>query len=125
MFVESRIKHKLKYLDPSDSIPSVCQGVGPKYYPDFKLFLKTVKENKVDPTNKEEAKKICESLGVKYINSFSNFNQEQLIVNNLLVNLNTVVENDEKDGNTKTKFIRDKLKTAKISPYSLYNIKVD
>lgn len=119
------LERKIMLGDPSDSIPSVCQGVGPKYYPDFKLFLKTVKENKVDPTNKEEAKKICESLGVKYINSFSNFNQEQLIVNNLLVNLDTVVENDEKDGNTKTKFIRDRLKTAKISPYSLYNIKVD
>ena len=119
------LEKKIMLGDPSDSIPSVCKGVGPKYYPDFKTFLMKMKETETDPTNKEAAKKVSESLGIKYIASFSNYSQEQLRTNKMLVDLNTVCENDVKDGYEKTEYIRRNLDTAKFSPYSFYNIKID
>lgn len=33
------LEKKIMLGDPSDSIPSVCEGVGPKYYPDFKWYF--------------------------------------------------------------------------------------
>lgn len=119
------LEKKIMLGDPSDSIPSVCKGVGPKYYPDFKVFLKTMKENSIDPTNKEEAKKLCEKLNIKYISSFSNFDKEQLYLNKKLVDLNTVCENDKKADFEKTKYLKDIIKTAKFSPYSMFTLKFD
>lgn len=119
------LEKKIMLGDPSDSIPSVCSGVGPKYYPDFKVFLKTMKSNNIDPTDKEKAKQISENLGIKYINSFSNFNVEQLRINKLLVDLNTVCENDIKDNFEKTNYIKNILNQAKFSPFTLYNIKLN
>lgn len=119
------LEKKIMLGDPSDSIPSVCKGVGPKYYPDFKIFLMKMKETETDPTDKEQAKKISESLGIKYISSFSNYSQEQLRTNKMLIDLNTVCENDIKDNYEKTEYIRRNLSTVKFSPYSLYNIKID
>lgn len=119
------LEKKIMLGDPSDSIPSVCSGVGPKYYPDFKIFLSKMKETNTDPTNKEEAKKICESSNIKYISSFSNFSVEQLRINKLLVDLKTVCENDTKDNFEKTNYLKENLKQAKFSPFALYNIKLD
>lgn len=118
------LEKKIMLGDPSDSVPSVCPGVGPKYYPDFKIFLKAMKLNDVDPTDKEKAKQISESLGIKYINSFSNFDIEQLKINKQLVDLRTVCKRDEAADFEKTNYLKKMMKTAKLSPYSLYNIKL-
>lgn len=119
------LEKKIMLGDQSDNIPSVCKGVGPKYYPDFKVFLKTMKDNSIDPTNKEEAKKICEKANIKYISSFSNFNKEQLYLNKKLIDLRTVCEKDEKDNFEKTNYLKDIIKTAKFSPYSMFTLKFD
>lgn len=114
-----------KCLDPSDSIPSVCSGVGPKYYPDFKVFLEKMKETEIDPTDIEKAKKVSESLGIKYIKSFSNFSAKQLRINKVLVNLNSVVKKDIKDDNVRTNYLKQNIDKAKLSPFSLYNVKLE
>ena len=114
-----------KCLDASDSIPSVCSGVGPKYYPDFKIFLEKMKETETDPTDVDKAKKVCESLNIKYIRSFSNFSAEQLKINKVLVNLNSVVKKDVKDDNVRTEYLKQNISKAKLSPFSLYNIKLE
>lgn len=119
------LEKKIMLGDPSDSIPSVCEGVGPKYYPDFKVFLKAMKENDIDPKDIEKAKQVCESLNIKYIKSFSNFDIEQLRLNKMLVDLRTVCKRDEQANFEKTEYLRKIIKTAKLSPYSLYNIKLD
>lgn len=119
------LERKIMLGDPSDSIPSVCSGVGPKYYPDFKIFLKKMKENNIDPRDKLKAKQVSESLGIKYINSFSNFDIEQLKLNKILVDLTTVCENDEKANYEKTNYIKENLNKIKISPFSLYSIKLN
>lgn len=118
-------ERKIMLGDNSDSIPSVCKGVGEKYYPDFKQFLIKMKEQSVDPTDKVKAKSICESLGIKYINSFSNFDAEQLKINRQLVDLNTVCKLDAENNGEKTEYIKSMLKTSCFSPFSLYNIKLD
>lgn len=119
------LEKKIMLGDPSDSIPSVCSGVGPKYYPDFKVFLEKMKETETDPTDIEKAKKVSESLGIKYIKSFSNFSAEQLRINKVLVNLNSVVKKDIKDYNVRTEYLRQNVNRAKLSPFSLYNIKLE
>ena len=118
------LEKKIMLGDVSDSIPSVCEGVGPTYYPDFKVFLKAMKENDVDPKDTEKAKQISESLGIKYVKSFSNFDIEQLRINKMLVDLRTVCKRDEQAGFEKTEYLQKIIKTAKLSPYSLYNIKL-
>lgn len=118
------LEKKIMLGDPSDSIPSVCRGVGPKYYPDFKLFLSHMKKLEKDPTNVIESKKISESLGIKYINSFSNFSIEQFDINKKLVDLSYVCAQDLKNNFEKTNYIRDNLSKARFSPFALYNIKL-
>lgn len=119
------LEKKIMLGDPSDSIPSVCHGVGPKYYDDFKIFLKNMKETNTDPTDIEKACAVSESLGIKYIKSFSNFSKEQLKLNKILVDLRSVYEKDKKDNYEKTNYLKEIIKTAKVSPYSFYNIKLD
>lgn len=119
------LETKIMLGDTSDSIPSVCKGVGPKYYPDFKIFLKTMKNEDVNPQDQEKSKKVCEKFNIKYIKSFSNFNVEQLRLNKKLIDLRYVCELDKQNNYEKTNYIKDNIKTAKVSPYSLYNIKLD
>lgn len=117
------LENKIMLGDASDNIPSVCNGVGQKYYPDFKIYLKNMKDNDVNPNDADKAKKLCESLNIKYIKSFTNFDKEQLKLNKKLIDLQTVCELDEKADFEKTNYIKENLLKAKVSPYSLYNIK--
>lgn len=108
--------------DNSDSIPGVCKNVGEKNYEDFRTFIEKMNETHTDPTDKEKAKRVSESLNIKYIPSFSNFNQEQLDLNRKLIDLNYVIKLDKNNGNEKTEYLKNNIDKAKISPYSLYNI---
>lgn len=122
---KSVLEQKILLGDSSDNIPSVCKGVGKKYLSDFKVFLTKTKQNNVDTSNKEECKKLCDLLGIKYINSFSNFNIEQLRLNKQLIDLNTVCERDKNEGYPRTKYLKDNISKFKISPFALYKIKLN
>lgn len=114
--------NKIWLGDNSDSIPGICKNVGVKSIDDFKIFLDAMKENDVNPTNKEDAKKVCESLGIKYIPSFSNYDREQHKLNEKLINLNYVVELDHQNSDEKTNYMQKMSKQAKFSPGSIYSL---
>lgn len=112
--------------DNSDSIPNVCKNVGKSNIEDLQKFVAMLKEHKeenYDITDVNKMKKVCESLNLRYIPSFSNFNQEQLNLNTKLIDLKYVVELDEKENNIKTDYLRENVKKAKISPFALYSFK--
>lgn len=113
------LEHKIMLGDPSDSIPSVCRGVGAGYYPDFKIFLKSMKKEGIDPTDIEKSTKICEKLGIKYIKSFSNYSEKQFQLNRKLVDLNYVCLQDKRNDMVKTDFIREGLTRFRFSPFSI------
>lgn len=117
------LEQKIMLGDPSDSIPSVCSGVGPKYYTDLKKLLTYMQENNLDISDTSQYKKIAESANLKYINSFSNFSVEQLYINKKLVDLNSVLDLENK--NELVNYIKDNLKQARISPFALHNIKLN
>lgn len=119
------LENKIMLGDPSDSIPSICKGVGKTYFDNFKTFLNLMKEKEIDPTNKEEARKVSESNNIKYINSFSNYSVEQHRINEILVNLDYVVKRDKEENNIKTNYIKDNISKLRFSAFSLYNIKLD
>lgn len=122
------LQNKIWLGDVSDSIPGVCKNVGKSSIEDLKKFLFGVEEfqhktgENVDITDKKEAKKISETLQLKYIPSFSNFSLEQLELNRKLIDLSYVVERDEQEGNPKTKYLKENVEKARFSPYSIYNI---
>lgn len=115
------LENKIMLGDASDSIPSVCVGVGATYYPDFKLYLEKMKENNIDPTDENKAKAVCESLNIKFIKSFTNYDAEQHKLNKKLIDLDTICELDDVDD--KLKYMTSILNSAKVSPYALYNIR--
>lgn len=121
---QEMLERKIMLGDPSDSIPSVCRGVGKTYFDDFKIFLEAMKEHETDPTDPVEAKKICESLGIKYIKSFSNYDKHQRWLNKRLVDLRYVCKQDKESGGEKTEYIRSILAQAKFSPFALYKLKI-
>lgn len=122
------LKKKIWLGDPSDSIPGVCKNVGEHSLNDLKVFLHKIKNwNKeavtpVDFTDVKSIKKVCESINVKYIPSFSNFSLEQLKLNKKLIDLNYVVLKDKEEGNIKTNYLKENIEKAKISPFALYSI---
>ena len=117
------LQNKIWLGDNSDSIPGVCKNVGKVTFPDFIKFLRTMKENNVDPTDKIKAKEVCEKLNVKYMPTFSNFSKKQLELNRKLINLNYVVELDKEENNVKTNYLLNTVEKAKFSPYALLSIK--
>nr|CAI9751373.1 exonuclease [uncultured phage]CAI9752258.1 exonuclease [uncultured phage] len=119
---KTALEEKVWLGDHSDSIPGVCKNVGKVTYPDFRVFINKMQENNIDPTDNVQAKKVSESLGIKYTPSFSNFNKEQLSINKKLIDLSYVVELDAKQDNKKTNYLKEVANTAKFSPYALYNI---
>lgn len=118
------LETKILLGDPSDSIPSVCRGVGKTYFSNFKMFLQLMKETNTDPTDKQKAKEVSENNNIKYINSFSNYNIEQHRLNENLVDLDYVIKNDEKENNIKTNYIKNNIDKLRFSAFSLYNIKL-
>ena len=118
------LKNKIWLGDNSDSIPGVCKNVGKTTFPDFEIFINKMKENNIDPTDKEKAKKISEELKIKYIPSFSNFDKEQLDINTKLIDLSYVVEKDKKEDGIKTDYLKENIDKARFSPFALYNIQL-
>lgn len=116
------LKEKIWLGDNSDSIPGVCKNVGKVTFPDFYTFIEKMKETNTDPTDKSEAKRISESLGIKYIPSFSNFDAEQLSLNRKLIDLSYVVELDKQNNNEKTQFLQENAEKAKFSPFALFSM---
>lgn len=122
------LEEKIWLGDNSDSIPGVCKNVGKANFEDLKKFLFALEEyetkldDKVDISDKSVCKKIAESIEVRYIPSFSNFDNEQLQVNQKLVNLSYVVELDEKENNVKTNYLKENVEKAKFSPFGFYSI---
>lgn len=115
-------QNKIWLGDNSDSIPSVCKNVGIKMFPDFLEFLKKMRETETDPTDKEKAKKVCESYNIKYVPSFSNFSQKQLDINRKLIDLKYVVEQDRENNNILTTYIKENIEKVKFSPFALNSI---
>lgn len=114
--------NKIWLGDNSDSIPGICKNVGVKSIDDFKTFLEAMENNDVNPTDKDKAKKLCESLSIKYIPSFSNYDREQHKLNEKLINLNYVVELDHNNDDEKIKFLQTVSEQAKFSPGSIYSL---
>lgn len=119
---QNALHRKIWLGDNSDSIPGICKNVGEKSINDFRIFLDVMQEQNVDPTDKEKAKEICESLGVRYIPSFSNYDRDQHELNKKLIDLSYVVELDHQNGDEKIKFMRDICERAKFSPGSIYSL---
>lgn len=115
------LNRKILLGDNSDSIPGICKNVGEKSIDDFMVFLNAMEENDIDPTDKEKAKRISESLNIKYTPSYSNYSKEQHETNKKLIDLNYVVELDAENGNKKTQYLVDNAEKAKFSPGSLYS----
>lgn len=115
------LKKKIWLGDNSDSIPGICHNVGEKSLADFEIFIDKMKETGTDPTDKENAKRICESAGIKYVPSFSNYNQEQFEINTKLIDLSYVIKLDADNNNEKTTYLMRCKDKAKFSPGSLYS----
>lgn len=118
------LSDKIWLGDNSDSIPNVCKNVGKSNIDDLKAFVTMLKEHKdenYDITDTNKMKKVCESYGLRYIPSFSNFSQDQLRLNTKLIDLRYVVKLDNNEGNIKTDYLRENIKKAKISPFALYS----
>lgn len=116
------LEKKLWLGDNSDSIPGVCKNVGEKSIEDFKIFLHNAKEKGININDVVESKKLSELLNIKYVPSFSNYNEEQYNLNKKLIDLSYVVELDKKENNIKTNYIKENLNKAKVSPYALYGL---
>lgn len=114
--------NKIWLGDNSDSIPGICKNVGVKSIKDFKTFLEAMKDNDVNPTDRDKAKKVCESLNIKYIPSFSNYDKEQHRLNEKLIDLNYVVELDHKNDDEKIRFLQTISEQAKFLPGSIYSL---
>lgn len=114
--------NKIWLGDNSDSIPGICKNVGVKSIKDFKTFLEAMKDNDVNPTDRDNAKKVCESLNIKYIPSFSNYDKEQHRLNEKLIDLNYVVELDHKNDDEKIRFLQTISEQAKFLPGSIYSL---
>lgn len=119
---QTALKRKIWLGDNSDSIPGICKNVGEKSFKDFQIFLHAMQDNDVDPTNKEECKKICESLSIKYVPSFSNYDREQHEMNNKLIDLSYVCKLDAHNDNIKTNYLRENRDKARFSPGSLFSL---
>lgn len=116
------LNRKIMLGDNSDSIPNVCKNVGEKSIEDFVLFITKAKDMGIDFKDKTASKQMCESLGIKYIPSFSNYNEEQHKINKKLIDLTYVISMDKDNNNIKTNYIKDNLSKAKISPFALYGL---
>lgn len=121
---KTALQEKIWLGDNSDSIPGVCKNVGKTTFPQLITFLRKMKELNIDPTDKDNAKKVCESINIKYIPSFSNFDRDQLELNRKLINLNYVVELDAKENNVKTNYLKENINKALLSPFSLFSIRL-
>ena len=64
-------------------------------------------------------------IHIKFINSFTNFSEEQYDMNSKLIDLKYVVDRDISNGGEIKKFIISKLPRAKFSPYLLYGVKLN
>lgn len=119
---QTALFNKIWLGDNSDSIPGICKNVGEKSIGDFKTFLEAMKEQNTNPTDKAEAKRVSESLGIRYVPSFSNYDKEQHELNKKLIDLNYVIELDHKNGDEKISYLQDICEKAKFSPGSIYSL---
>lgn len=119
---QKALERKVLLGDASDSIPGICKNVGEKSIDDFMVFLSKMKETNTDPTNMEQARRVCESVNLHYVPSYSNYSKEQHELNRKLINLDYVIELDEQEDNVKERYLESIIDSAIFSPRNLYSL---